>query len=268
MSTLAARAEAELNGIIARYAAGEAEVVRTYFDRPRTAAEHADLVRRQMGREVFLLDWLDDAARSVPALERGVERHAFVALLEQIADETRHYAALADLAEWLLGHPLTHEEAFEYKVHAMFAPSQPAERQHNPRLPEANAMLDLLRRYHDEYGTYAEDVRRMTEGGGGGSFLQASQLSGDPFRERFAAAMGRIASDELDHGVRHVHSFVAQHVKTEDDLARATGVMREYMAQHLRVRNEIYGNPIGPERLAAIDRGEIEAWAIPAAAPA
>ena len=35
-----------------------------------------------------------------------------------------------------------------------------------------------------------------------------------------------------------------------------------------RVRNEIYGNPLGEERLAAIDRGEITPWELPVPAAA
>ena len=35
------------------------------------------------------------------------------------------------------------------------------------------------------------------------------------------------------------------------------------MIQHLRVRNEIYGNPLDEERLAAIERGKIELWELP-----
>ncbi len=263
MSALSERAVAELNAIIAPYAAGEAEVVRAYFAQPHTPAEHVELVRRQMGREVFCIDWLDRAARLGPGLERTTERHAFVALLEQIADETRHYAALADVAESLLGRKLTPEEALEYKVHAVYDPERPLEEHYNPRLPEANAMIDLMRRHYDEHGEFAEAVRQLTEGGAGGSFQEASRLSGDPFRERFAAAMGRIASDELGHGVLKVRAFAESRVQSDADLARATRILREFMAQHLRVRNEIYGYPLSPERLAAIDRGEIEPWALP-----
>ena len=62
--------------------------------------------------------------------------------------------------------------------------------------------------------------------------------------------------------------FVARYVKSEDDLALATHLLREIMAQHLRVRNEIYGYPLSAERLAAIDRGEIEPWAMAAATAA
>ncbi len=266
MSTLSERAVAELNAIIAPYAAGEAEVVREYFGRPRQPAEQADLVRRQMGREVFCVDWLERAARAGRDLERTTERHAFVELLEQIADETRHYAALADVAEWLLGRKLSAEEALEYKVHAVYDPERPLAEHYNPRLPEANAMIDLMRRHYEEHGPFAEAVRQLTEGGAGGSFVEASRLSGDPFRERFAAAMGRIAADELGHGVLKVRAFAETRLASEADLARATRILREFMAQHLRVRNEIYGYPLSPERMAAIDRGEIEPWSLPAAA--
>jgi hypothetical protein len=272
MSTLAERAEQELNAILAQYAAGEAEVVRAFFAQPRGRDELVDMVRRQMGREIFCVGWLERAVRQSRELERTVDRHAFVELLEQIADEVRHYALLADLAEWLLGRKLTAEEAREYEVYAHYDPEAPLERQYNPRLPEANAMLDLIRRYRETYPpAFTEAVMRLTEGGGGGAFMEAGRLGGDEFRERFAAAMGRIVTDELEHGPRRVRGFVQQWVRSEADLELAKRLLREFMAQHLRVRNEIYRYPLSAERLAAIDRGEIEPWPLStstAAAPA
>ncbi|HLI26723.1 MAG TPA: hypothetical protein VKZ60_06610 [Chloroflexota bacterium] len=264
MSTLAERAEQELNAILAQYAAGEAEVVRAFFARPRSRDELADMVRRQMGREVFCVGWLERAVRQGRELERTVDRHAFVELLEQIADELRHYALLADLVEWLLGRQLGAEEAREYEVYAVYDPDVPLERQYNPRLPEANAMLDLLRDLRARYPTaFTDAVMRLTEGGGGGAFQEASGLAGDEFRERFARAMGRIVEDELEHGPLRVRGFVQQWIRDEADLALAKELLRRFMAQHLRVRNEIYGYPLSAERLAAIDRGEITPWALP-----
>jgi hypothetical protein len=64
-----------------------------------------------------------------------------------------------------------------------------------------------------------------------------------------------------------VPRFVAQHVKREADRVLATRLLREAMAQHLRVRNELFAYPLPPERLAAIDRGEIEPWPMAAAVP-
>ena len=65
-----------------------------------------------------------------------------------------------------------------------------------------------------------------------------------------------------------MRGFARNWVRDEADLAQAKRLLREFMAQHLRVRNEIYGNPLSPERLAAIERGEIEPWALPVPAEA
>ena len=67
MSELAERAERELNSILASYAAGEAEVVREFFAAPRTREQQADMVRRQMGREIFCVGWLERAVRQAVA---------------------------------------------------------------------------------------------------------------------------------------------------------------------------------------------------------
>ena len=264
MTALAERAERELNTILARYAAGEAEVVRSFFAQEHTKDEYADMLRRQMGRELFVADWLERAVRQSAELERSVDRHDFVELIEQIADEVSHYAVLADLAEWLLGRKLSPEEAREYKVYAVYDPELPLERQYNPRLPEANLMIDLLRRLRTEYpADFTDAVMRLTEGGGGGAFEEASRLSGDEFRERFAKAMGAIVEDEIEHGPLRVRGFAQTRVRDESDLTLALRLIEEFMVQHLRMRNEIYGCPLSEERLAAIGRGEIEPWTLP-----
>ena len=267
--SLAERAERALNDILARYAAGEAEVVRTYFAREHTPEEHVRMLRRQMGREVFCVQWLPRVARMGEDLERGVDRHQLAELLEQIGEEVHHYAVLADLAEWVLGRKLTVQEAREYEVFASIDPERPLEHHYNPRLPEANGMIDVLYRFRNEYRSeFSDEVMRLTEGGGGGSFVEASRLSGDEFRERFAKVMGRIVEDEIEHGPLRVRGFSRTWVRDEADLELAKRLLREFMVQHLRVRNEIYGNSLSEERLAAIDRGEITPWELPVPAEA
>jgi hypothetical protein len=267
--SLAERAERELNDILARYAAGEAEVVRTYFTREHTPEEHVRMLRRQMGREIFCVQWLPRVYRMSDDLERGVDRHQLAELMEQMAEEVHHYAALADLAEWVLGRKLTAQEAREYEVFATVDPDRPLEQHYNPRLPEANGMVDVIYRFRNEYRSdFSDEVMRLTEGGGGGAFVEASRLSGDEFRDRFAQVMGRIVEDEIEHGPLRVRGFSRTWVRDEADLEQAKRLLREFMVQHLRVRNEIYGNPLSEERLAAIDRGEIEPWVLPVPAEA
>jgi hypothetical protein len=266
MESLGELAERELNQILAQYTAGEAEVVREYFARPHGRDEYLDILTRHMGRELFPVNGLAHAASLVPELERGVDRHRFLDTLAGIAAEFGHYTLVADVAEWLAGRPLTAAEARQYEVFAAPNPNLPREQQYNPRMPDANAMLDLLWRYRDDGPSeFADEVRRLTEGGGGAAFLEGGRLSGDEFRDRYAAAMRAIAAEELDHGPHRVPGFVAKYVRSEADLARAAAQLRELMAQHLRVRNEMFAYPLSPERLAAIDRGEIEPWPMDAA---
>jgi hypothetical protein len=94
---------------------------------------------------------------------------------------------------------------------------------------------------------------KISEGGGGQAFLEASRLNGDEFQVRFAQIMGDIAEDELQHGPAHIHEFVEAHVHTDEDLRLALQSLTAIMAQHLRVRNEIYGYPLSEAELGSYD---------------
>src|SRR5579883_2682586 len=251
MESLAERAESRLLAVIGRYAAGEAEVVRAYFAREHTPEEHFDVLLRQMGRELQTSQWLHRAVLMNEQLEDSVDRHRFVDFLEQIADEVKHYALLADLAEWVVGRQLTRAEATQYQVYAVYDPALPEEHLRHPALPEATRIVE-----------FAHAVLRLSEGGGGGAFVAASELAGDEFRERLAAAMRAIVRDELGHGPGRVRAFAREWVQDEATLERAEALLAAYMAQHLRLRNEIWRNPLSEERLAAIDRGEIAPMSI------
>lgn len=257
MESLTERAEARLLDVIARFTAGEAEVVREFFAREHTTEEYLDALLRQMGRELQTRQRLGRAMRMNDELERTVDRHALVDILSHIADETKHYALLADVAESLIGRKLTPDEAMKYEVNAA-DPADPRESLRHPLLPEATKMLELTFDARAEHGQeFATAVLRLSEGGGGGAFVVASELSGSDFRRELAAAMRTIVRDELEHGPGRVHGFVQEHADDEAALDLAASLLTEYMYQHLRLRNEIWGNPLSEERLAAIRRGEI-----------
>jgi hypothetical protein len=263
MESLAARAEARLLNVIARFTAGEAEVVQEFFAREHTTEEYLDALLRQMGRELQTRQRLGRAMQMNEGLERTVDRHALVEMLEHIADETRHYALLADVAEWLIGRKLTPEEAMRYEINSMVDPAASPETLRHPLLPEATEMMLLTRALREREGhDFANAVLRLSEGGGGGAFQVAAELSGTEFRERLAAAMQLIVRDELGHGPGRVRGFVEERVHDEATLDRAEALLTEYMWQHLRLRNEIWGNPLSEDRLAAIRRGEIAPLAV------
>jgi hypothetical protein len=258
MESLAERAETRLLALIGRYAAGEAEVVRAYFAQEHSAEEHFDVLLRQMGRELQTSLWLHRALLMNEQLEATVDRHRFVDFLEQIADEVKHYALLADLAEWVAGRKLTRAEATQYQVYAIYDPALPEEHMQHAALPEATRMVQLIREAHATHGAdFAHAVLRLSEGGGGGAFVAASELSGDEFRDRLAAAMRAIVRDELGHGPGRVRAFAREWVRDEATLERAEALLASYLLQHLRLRNEIWRSPLSDDRMAAIGRGEI-----------
>ncbi len=259
MEALAERAEARLMDVIARYAAGEAEVVRVFFSQPHSREEYLEALLAQLGRELQTRHWLRRALAMNDALEVGVDRHALYHMVEHIADELKHYALLADLAEWLAGRKLSRDELMKYEIAATYDPLLPPEVLRNDRLPEATRMVELVREACERYGdAFAIAVLRLSEGGGGGAFVACAEQSGDEYARRLAAAMSEIVRDELGHGPGRVRGFVQEWVHDEATLERATALLTEYMWQHLRLRNEIWGHPLSEERLAAIRRGEIE----------
>jgi hypothetical protein len=254
---LSRRAAEELGAILGQFAAGEAEVVRAYFEQPHTPQEHLDVLLRQMGREIQSANRLPQAIEMFASLENGVDRHAFVEYLEHIAEETNHYAILADLAEWVIGRGITAQEARRYEIFARYEPGADSAKAVNPLLPEAGRMLEVSRALVQELGfERGNPIARLTEGGGAGAYIECMRLHGDEFRERLAEAMRRILEDEIHHGPERLQGFAENWVRDLEDLETAKRWLRAYMAQHLRVRNEIWNHPLSVDRMAAIDRGE------------
>lgn len=259
MSTeLKQRAKARLRSIIDQYTSGEAEVVRAFFSRSRTRDEYLDMTLRQMGREAIAAHWLHRLGPMGDRLEHGVGRWELYWGLQHMADEIKHFALLADVAEWVAGRKLSGEEMRRYEAHPFWEEGIPDKYLHPPLLPEAARMVEVTRELMEKSDRkFLKEVVELTEGGGGGAFIEASRAQADEFQRRYAEAMTKIVADELRHGPEKVDGFVEEHVTTEADLTRAADALIAFMAQHLRLRNEIYGFPLPEERLAAIARGEV-----------
>ena len=249
------RAEAALRDVLERYTAGEAAVVRSFFSQPRTNAEYLEAVLRQIGREVQVVHQLPQIAALGEQLERTVGRWELYHRLEQTAEEVKHHALLADIAEWLAGRRLAAEELRKYEVNAFWDETVDDYYLHNPHLPEAGRMVDVTRELSATLPPAIwKGVVKVSEGGGGAAFVEASHLDGDEFQRRLAAAMAIIAEDEMGHGPEQVAEFVRTQIQSEEALGLAINGLTKIMVQHLRVRNEIYGNPLNDGQLAAYDR--------------
>jgi len=256
-TTLQEKAANELRQIIEKYSAGEAEVVRAYFAQPRSNDEHVEMLLKQIGREIQGRHWVDRLVPLARDLERGIDRHDYAKRLREEAEEADHYVLLADIADWLAGRKLEPERLLGYEVIARYDPTLPESLMYNPRLPEAARNVDVGREIVAALGRErALELMHLAEGGGGGAFVECANLSGDEFRDRLAAAMRTIVKDEMGHGPARVDRYVAERIRTEDELREDLRWLDAFMLAHLRVRNEIWGNPLSDERIAAIQLGE------------
>lgn len=255
MNDLAEQARRALRGIVETYAQAEAEVVRAYFAEQHTDDDHLEVLLRQMGREIQGRKSLGkEVGRLANALERTLDRHAYTEFLRGTADEASHYVLLADLAEWLAGRKLDPDRLLAYEVIARYSRDLTHDEMYNPLLPEANRNLDVGRELIGALGPLrGTELMHLAEGGGGGAFVECTRLAGDEFRDRLAAIMRTIVQDELRHGPARIDGYVEEWVHTDDELRDDARWLRAFMAAHLRVRNEIWGYPLRPERLAAID---------------
>src|SRR5437016_4474138 len=87
----------ELLEYASRWWAGEAEVTRTFFSRPRSADEHLRWLRLQAYKELqprpdgIIVRNVDKLRADYDGLERQVDRHDYLGHLQFVLEEFRHY---------------------------------------------------------------------------------------------------------------------------------------------------------------------------------
>jgi hypothetical protein len=211
----------------APYWAGEAEVVRSYWSRRRNATQDLDWLRAQAYKETRLLRELGLDLRD-QFLRKGVVRNHpdGPGAARKVAQEMHHFRLLADLIFELSGVAVSPLDVVEL----------PADR----TLQESRAAYRMR-------GDLERAAVAFTEGGGGAMYRVLSELAGDAFERRVAAAFRVIYEDEIVHGPAEIHSL-ARVARSEDDVL---------------MRNEMFGFPLSPPRIREIDEGKIEPWPIP-----
>ncbi len=156
-------------------------------------------------------------------LDRGAARRSFLARLEMMTEEFEHYVVIAEVLEFVLGRPLTPEDAVQ--------------------LPQ-DARLNEMRRINMDSG---DDcliaAMEMTEGGGSSTFREAAKLSGGEIEDRLAAAMKVIHRDEENHYFKAAEK-AARVIGSDDDFTRMKRALIEVSIQRVRMRNEMFSNPM------------------------
>jgi hypothetical protein len=164
-------------------------------------------------------------------LDRGTARRKFLARLEMMTEEFEHYVVMAEVLEFVLGRPLTPEDAVQ--------------------LPE-DARLNEMRRVNMESGDDClVAAMEMTEGGGSSTFREAAKLSGGEIEDRLAAAMKVIHRDEENHYLKAA-AKAAEIIKSDDDFERMKRALLEVSIQRVRMRNEMFSEPMPETELAEL----------------
>lgn len=222
--------------------AGEAEVVRVYFSRPRTPESDLFWLTAQAYKESYPLRVLPKHVREEVLRNGGVAPARGPAIETQLLQEAKHFKMLADLVSELRRAPI---DLAELKP-----------------LPQDLALQDLRAGFRDHGSDLDRAAIAFTEGGGGAMFWELTRIGDSALEHRIAAIFREIYQDELSHGWPHLEE-IARHARCEADWLRAEAIICDISRQRLRMRNEMFGNPLDATRVREIDEGRIEPWMAP-----
>ena len=231
-----------LVGVAAPYWAGEAEIVRSYFSRPRTLERDLLWLKAQAFKETRHLRILPADKReefwrtgTVADHPEGPEAG------RKFAEEMKHFRLLSDLIAELIGAPVTMADLVE--------------------LPQETE-LQAMRAPYRAGGELDQAIVNFTEGGGGAIYWVLARIEGGELERRIAHAFRVIYEDEVIHGPGEIHT-IARHATSAQDWRRAERIVEMICRQRLHMRNEMFGFPLSGARIREIGEGEIEPWEMP-----
>ena len=233
--------------------AGEAEVVRTYFDSPSRSAETDRVwLRRQCFKEFYgsgygepehgmLVEWGREIIALRPELDNGLDRHELLELVEAHYAEYHHYCLFADIYD------------------ALGAPGDP------PLAPlmcenwdEGKALDDFRHEMRKTHGAFGQAAMDFTEGGYCTLYSEGAKLAGrGGIDDRIAAACQRVYDDEVGHMLRGVVGLGGL-APEETDWELAGELVAGQLRRRIRMRNGQFGHPVSERRIEEIFAGDIE----------
>lgn len=227
--------------------AGEAEVVRTYWDSPvRTRETDLLWLSRQCYKEFWagvavpferLKGQLDEAGR-------GFDHHEALDTAKFLYEEFSHYCLFADVHESLRreGEP----------------PVNPHDLKRHGDWPE-NAALGRVRADHRKtHGRIGARARDCTEGGGCTLYSEGMKLKGrGGADDLIGEACAKVYEDEIGHMLNGI-SGLQQDGLSEAEWDLVTELTVEQMKYRIPMRNAQFSHPLSEERMAEILAGRIE----------
>ena len=237
----------EIEEIVGRFRAGEAEVARRFFDEKRALRQHLDWLRFQVAREARNLEEIASHQRCelVERVDRSVSRETLVDQLTEDYQEVRHYGMLAYVYEGISGERVQWRELRETAQQASWYEMSRREHHRWAELKAGGSELELA-------------AALFTRGGGGSLFYGMIPLEGGDYEEALSRASKIILRDEIEHGASEGRDDLYRLIRGPEDVETAAGIIAEMGAIRLEMRNAQYGNPMPASRLREIRDGGIE----------
>ena len=228
--------EQELIGTALPYWEAEATIVRRFFKSKPTREDHIFWLKAQLWKELHPVDGyftglqkeLDNLVASFPEIDKTIGRHRYHSLLEQLTQEFNHYVLMADILEYLLGHPVSAEDTFQ--------------------LPQEKKLGNIRRAYANSGSAVDKAAVLVTEGGGARMFREGRKLKGGRLERMIASAMEVVYQDEKNH-YREAAREAAGAVQSKQDLARMKKAVHEVSLQRVYMRNEMFKEPLTSDEI-------------------
>ena len=236
------------------YFAGEAEVVRTYWDwSGRTIATDLRWLELQVFKEFkgsgvgefqnkgVIIGPLIEVQEILPEMDRGVDRHRIRDLLEGLFEEFTHLVAFADVYD------------------AIRPEGTPPIDPHRCKGWIEDDMLTQLR-YQTiaENGELGRSASKFTEGGYCTLFREGMAIGGRGGNEKLIADACRLVyEDEFEHMLEGVVGLdEGEH--SSEDWQRMGDLVVTLLQARIEMRNGQFNYPLSADRIAAISAGNIE----------
>jgi hypothetical protein len=228
--------EHELIATALPYWETEATIVRRFFRSKPGREDHIFWLKAQLWKELHPVDGyftglqkeLNNLAANFPEIDKTIGRHQYHALLEQLTQEFNHYVLMADVLEFLLGHPVSASDTFQ--------------------LPQEKKLGDIRRAYANSGSPVDKAAVLVTEGGGARMFREGRKLTGGRLERMIAGAMEVVYQDEKSH-YKEAAREAARAVRNKRDLARMKNAVHAVSRQRVYMRNEMFKEPLTSDEI-------------------
>jgi hypothetical protein len=229
-------AEHELIATALPYWETEAAIVRRFFRSKPRREDHIFWLKAQLWKELHPVDGyftglqkeLNSLVASFSEIDKTIGRHQYHSLLEQLTQEFNHYVLMADVLEFLLGHPVSASDTFQ--------------------LPQEKKLGDIRRAYANSGSVVEKAAVLVTEGGGARMFREGRKLKGGRLERMIAGAMEVVYQDEKNH-YKEAAREAARAVRNKQDLARMKKAVHAVSRQRVYMRNEMFKEPLTSDEI-------------------